>query len=127
VGAFFLLAGISKFTDLTGTAGYIDSVGLPMASVVALLVAIFETVAGLALIVGKYTKHAALLLAGFTLVAAVLFHGPNTWETSAMQQLMFMKNMAITGGLLFMSAHLRSECHSGHSVKEETAQDDTSV
>ena len=87
IGAFFILAGISKFADLSGTAGYIDSVGLPMASTVALLTALFEVAAGLALITGKYTKYAALLLAGFTLLAGILFHGPAMWSENPMQQM----------------------------------------
>lgn len=130
IGAFFLLAGISKFTDLSGTAGYIDAVGLPMASTVALLTALFETIAGLTLIVGRYTKQVSLLLVGFTLLAAALFHSPSTWSNSATQQLMFMKNIAIAGGLLFMSAHLNSGCHKNQRHSEESikiAQEEDSL
>jgi putative oxidoreductase len=47
-----------------------------------------------------------LALAAFTLLATVLFH--NYWAMPAdqqmMQQLMFMKNLAITGGLLVLFA-----------------------
>ena len=45
-------------------------------------------------------------MAAFTLLATVLFH--NYWAMPAdqqmMQQLMFMKNLAITGGLLVLFA-----------------------
>jgi len=126
IGTFFLLAGISKFADLTGTAGYIDSIGLPMASTVALLTALFEVAAGLALIVGKYTKYAALSLAGFTLLAAVLFHGPSTWAEAPMQQIMFMKNLAIIGGLLYMAGHLITTCHV-KTVTDSSESDTTAV
>jgi putative oxidoreductase len=122
MGAFFLLAGISKFMDLSGTTGYINSVGLPGASVLALTVAAFEVLAGLALITGKYTKYAALLLAGFTLVTGVLFHGPGTWADAPVQQIMFMKNMAIMAGLLFMSAHISSGYHSKQAEQQHNPQ-----
>ena len=119
IGAFFLLAGVSKFTDLSGATEYISSVGLPMASALAITVAAFEVLVGLALIVGKYTKYAALLLAGFTLIASILFHSPNTWVENPVQQIMFMKNIALMGGLLFMAAHLTNTCHSNNSTKTE--------
>jgi putative oxidoreductase len=122
IGAFFLLAGLSKFADLSGTAGYIDSVGIPMASTVAILTAVFETAAGLALVIGKYTKHAAVLLAGFTLLATALFHAPATWAEAPMQQIMFMKNIAIVGGLLYMAGHLTSTKHVP-AAKEDTRTD----
>jgi len=124
LGAFFLLAGISKFTDITGTAGYIDSIGLPMASTLAIATAVFETVAGLALIAGRYTQHAALLLAGFTLLSGALFHGPGSWADSPTQQIMFMKNMAIMGGLLFMSAHMSSGSHRSRKNEPQEGQEE---
>lgn len=111
IGAFFLLAGLSKLADISGTAAYIESVGLPMATVLVILTVALEVGAGLALIIGKYTKYAALLLSGFTLLAGALFHGPATWAESPTQQIMFMKNLAIIGGLLYIAGHLTSTCH----------------
>jgi putative oxidoreductase len=100
----FVLAGFSKFADLGGTAGYIASKGLPMAGVLAFLTAALEVVAGIALVVGYQARIAALALAVFTLLASVLFH--NFWAMPAdqqmMQQLMFMKNLSVAGGLLLL-------------------------
>ena len=52
------------------------------------------------------TRWAALALALFTATAAIFFH--NYWgvpaEQAMMQQLMFWKNVAITGGLLGFAA-----------------------
>jgi putative oxidoreductase len=102
----FLLAGISKFAGLEGTAGYIASKGLPAPQVLAIATAALEVVAAVLLIVGWQARWAALALAVFTLVASVLFH--NYWampaEQQMMQQLMFMKNIAVTGGLLAIFA-----------------------
>lgn len=98
----FVLAGIGKLGGLEGTAGFIASKGLPMPMVLAAATGVLEVVAGVMLIVGWQARWAALALALFTLVASVIFH--NYWampaEQQMMQQLMFMKNLAVTGGLL---------------------------
>ncbi len=104
LAAMFILAGFSKFGNLQGTAGYIASGGLPMASVLAFLVASLEVVGGIALAIGFQARIAAAALAGFTLLATFLFH--NFWampaEQAFVQQLMFMKNLAVVGGLLMV-------------------------
>src|SRR3989344_4599174 len=60
----------------------------------------------LALIFGFGTRLAALALAFFTLVASFFFHA--FWDLPAdkqmMQQLMFFKNVGVTGGLLALAA-----------------------
>ncbi len=102
----FLGAGISKFSGLDGTAGYIGSAGLPMPMLLAIATAALEVVAAVMLIVGWQARWAALALAAFTLLATVLFH--NYWampaEQQFTQQLMFMKNLAVSGGLLLVFA-----------------------
>ena len=102
----FVLAGLSKFGSLAGTAGYMASAGLPGSTALAALVGAFEVVAGLALAVGFQARWAALALALFTLLAAVLFH--QYWNAPAgqamVQQLMFMKNLAIAGGMFVVAA-----------------------
>lgn len=103
----FVTAGISKLTGIEGTAGYIASVGLPAAQLLAIGAGVLELVAGALLIVGFQARWAALALAAFTVIASVLFH--NFWAMPAdqafMQQLIFMKNLAVTGGLLFVFAY----------------------
>jgi putative oxidoreductase len=102
----FVLAGIGKLTGLEGTAGYIASKGLPAPMLLAIAAGVVELVAGVLLIIGWQARWAALALAAFTLVATVIFH--NYWampaEQQMMQQLMFMKNLAVTGGLLLVFA-----------------------
>jgi putative oxidoreductase len=102
----FLLAGISKIGDgFAGTVGYIGSVGLPLAQLVAIGTIILEVGAALLLIIGWKARWAALALMLFTLAAALLFH--NYWAMPAdkqmMQQIMFLKNLAVAGGLLMLA------------------------
>lgn len=103
----FLPAGISKIGGFAGTAGYIGSVGLPMPEVGAAIAILVEVGASILLIIGLFTRPAALVLAIFTLVASFFFHA--FWsmpaEAQMMQSLMFYKNIAIVGGLLAIAAH----------------------
>ena len=102
----FILAGFGKLTGLAGTAGYIASKGLPLPTLLAFGAGALELLGGIALAVGLRARWAALALAVFTIVATFLFH--DYWampaEQQMVQQLMFMKNLAITGGLLFVFA-----------------------
>ena len=102
----FLPAGISKIAGFVGTVGYIASKGAPLPEVAAIIAIIVEVGGGLALLLGFKARWAALVLAVFTLVATVIFH--NYWAMPAaqqmVQQLMFMKNIAVIGGLLTLAA-----------------------
>ena len=102
----FLLAGISKITGFEGTVGYIASKGLPLPALLAIGTIALEVLGALALIIGWQTRWAALALAFFTLAASVLFH--SFWAVAAdqqfVQQLMFMKNMSVAGGMLVLAA-----------------------
>ena len=106
LAALFLPAGISKIGGFAGTAGYIGSVGLPMPELGAAIAIAVEVLGGIALIVGFGTRWAALALAVFTLVASIFFHA--YWalpaEQQMLQQLMFMKNIGMVGGLLALAA-----------------------
>ena len=97
----FIMAGLSKFGGIAGTAGYIGSVGLPAPTLLAWLSGIWEVVAGLAVLVGFQTRWAALALAAFCILTAVIFH---TDFSDQMQMTIFMKNFTIVGGLLALFA-----------------------
>lgn len=102
----FVLSGFGKLTDLQGTAQYVASGGLPFPALVAFLVGVLELAGGLALVLGYRVRPVGLLLALFTLAASFAFHA--FWSLPAdqqfVQQLMFMKNLSIAGGMLLVSA-----------------------
>ena len=102
----FIVAGFGKLSDISGTAGYIASGGLPMASALAVLVGLLELFGGIAVAVGFQARWAALALGLFTLAASVLFH--KFWAVPAdqafVQQLMFMKNLSVAGGMFVVAA-----------------------
>lgn len=100
MAAIFLMAGISKIGQYAGTQGYMESVGVPGA-LLPLVIAL-EIGGALALIVGFRTRWAALALAGFTILSALLFH---LNFADQMQSILFMKNISMAGGLLVLAAH----------------------
>ena len=101
LGHIFLLAGLSKIgTAYEGTQGYMEAMGVP--GMLLPLVILLEIVGGLAIIAGWKTRWASYALAAFTVIAAVIFH--NNFGDQ-IQMIMFMKNIAITGGLLLLAGH----------------------
>ena len=93
----FLLAGLNKIGGYEATQGYMGAMGVPGALLP--LVIVLEVAGALALIVGWQTRWVALALAAFTILAALLFHA--NFEDQ-MQMILFMKNLAVAGGLLLV-------------------------
>lgn len=99
ISAIFIMAGINKISGYAGTQGYMESMGVPGALLP--LVILLEIGGGLAVLVGWQTRIAAFLLAGFTVLSALIFHA-NLGDQ--MQFILFMKNLAMAGGLMFLVA-----------------------
>lgn len=91
----FIISGFSKITGYAGTQQYMASQGVP--AFLLPLVILTELGGGVLLVLGWKTRWVALALAGFTLLAALLFH---LKPGDQMQMISFMKNLAIAGGLL---------------------------
>ena len=102
----FLASGVEKLGALHGTAEAIASTGLPLGFPLAVVGAGFVVAAPAALVGGWEARAAALALALFTVAASFLFHA--YWQVPPaqqhVQQLLFLKNLAITGGLLSVGA-----------------------
>lgn len=106
LAVLFLASGLGKATGFAGTVAYIASKGLPLPEAGAAMACALELLGGLALIAGWKTRSAALGLAAFTAMAGILFH--NFWASPAeqlvAQQVQFLKNVCIVGGLLTLAA-----------------------
>jgi putative oxidoreductase len=100
LGHIFLISGLSKISGYEGTQGYMESMGVP--GMLLPLVIALEVGGGLAVITGWKTRLAAAALAGFTILAALIFHNA---LGDQIQMIMFMKNIAITGGLLLLAIY----------------------
>ena len=97
IALIFVAAGYSKIGGYAGTQAYMESVGVPGA-LLPLVIAL-ELGGGIAIILGAFTRYAALGLAVFSLASAFLFHAN---FADQVQQIMFMKNLAMAGGFLFL-------------------------
>lgn len=97
----FIISGVGKATNPEGTIGYIQSVGAPMPEVAYVIALVVELGLGIALLVGFKARWAAAGIALFTIATAFLFHFN---LADQMQQIMFLKNLTIAGGLLIVVA-----------------------
>ncbi|MFL9590795.1 DoxX family protein [Aeromonas schubertii] len=95
----FVSAGWSKIGGYAGTQGYMEAMGVP--GMLLPLVILLELGGGLAILAGMLTRSVSLLLAGFCVLAALLFHYQ---PADQMQMIMFMKNISIAGGFLVLAA-----------------------
>lgn len=99
----FILAGVGKIMDPAGTIGYMQSVGLPGALLWPTIA--LELLGGLAVAVGFKARYAAFALAAFCVISAIIFHRN---FADQMQMYMFLKNIAMAGGLLLLATSART-------------------
>ena len=97
ISLIFLIAGIGKIFNYEGTIGYMESFGIPGYLLIPAI--IIEILFPLLVIIGYKTKLAAIILALFSILLAIIFH---TDFSSQMQLMSFLKNLAIAGGFLII-------------------------
>ena len=106
IGIIFLLSGLSKIGGFAGTAGWMASKGLPMAEVLLAITIVIEVGASLMIIAGYQARLGAAVLFLWMIPVTFLFH--NYWAMPAdqqmIQQIMFMKNLGLMGGMLYIMA-----------------------
>ena len=107
LAAIFVISGLNKLSDFSGTAGFMSGAGLPAAEFLLVLTILIEVAGGLMIVLGWYTRQLALILFLFMLPVTAVFHNP--WaaaDPAQVQQQMihFLKNLAIMGGLLHLYA-----------------------
>lgn len=103
LAALFILFGFEKITGYAGSAQYMEAYGLP-GLLLPLAIAV-ELGGGLAILLGVFTRCAALALAGFCIVTALVFHTAWSGDGGQAQLINFMKNLALAGGLLVLATN----------------------
>jgi putative oxidoreductase len=102
----FILAGIGKLTDWSGTEQYMAAHGMVAVPFFLTMAVLFELGAGTCLLLGWQTRWAALALIVFLIPTTLIFH--NFWAYSGPQRMEqmhnFLKNIAIMGGLTTLVA-----------------------
>lgn len=104
IAAIFILSGVGKFFNWDQTAAYMASKGLTMVPLFLIGAALVEIIGGLTLVFGYKTRWGATLLLLYLIPTTVIFH--DFWNQSGAeymtQQIEFLKNLAIFGGLLYV-------------------------
>jgi len=95
----FVISGFGKIGGYAGTAAYMAANGVP--GMLLPLVIVLEIGGGILVLLGWHTRIASLLLAGFTILALLLFHLPVTAEN----QIVFLAELGVAGGFLVLAAH----------------------
>ena len=97
MAAIFVFSGIGKALAPEATLGYIQSAGLPFASLALIGAIAIEIGGGALLVLGYKTRLVAAGLAVFSLVTAFVFHNAIGDQN---QLIHLLKNVAMSGGLL---------------------------
>jgi len=107
LGALFIISGFGKITGYEGTAGYMASKGMPFVNLLLPAAIAIELGGGLLLALGYKARWAALAIFLFLIPTTLIFHA--FWgidpKEAAMQQINFLKNVSIAGGMLMVFAH----------------------
>jgi putative oxidoreductase len=94
----FIQSGIMKIFGFAGTQTMMEQHGLP--GILLPLVILTEAGGGLCVLLGLWTRYAAIALAGFCVLAAYFFHYQ---PDDQMQMINFAKNITIAGGFLVLA------------------------
>ena len=106
----FLVAGWGKIVGYAGTAGYMESMGVPGALLP--LVILVEFGGGLALLFGFQTRFASLGLGLFSIITAFIFH------SGAEDAINFMKNFAMAGGFFMLMLYGAGRISLDHLIEK---------
>lgn len=90
----FIVSGWGKITGYAATVGYMEGMGV--SGRLLPLIILLEFGGGLAILFGFQTRLAALGLAIFSILSAIIFHGAPADIVN------FMKNFAMAGGYLLL-------------------------
>lgn len=103
--SLFVVSGFGKLTDFAGTVNYMQYVNAPLPQVAAVVAIVMELLVGLALLVGFRVRPLALLLLAFVAGTSLIGHPfwTMTGDARDLNQVQFLKNLAIMGGLLLLA------------------------
>jgi putative oxidoreductase len=101
MATIFIFSALGKLAAPAATIGYIQSVGLPFATLGFAIAVAVELGGGLMLVAGLKTRWVAAALAAFSIVTGLAFHNALGDQN---QLIHLLKNVAMAGGLLQVAA-----------------------
>ncbi len=97
LSAIFVYSGVMKIFHFSATTGFMTAQGMHMAGMFLVLAILVEIAGGLSVLLGYFPRLGALALALYLVPVTLVFHR-NFGDPG--QAAHFMKNVAISGGLL---------------------------
>lgn len=106
MAVIFVISGVGKVGNFSGTAAAIAGKGVPLADIALVITIIIELGGAAMLILGWKTRFAAGVMFLWMIPVTLLFH--NFWAVPADQQMimqiMLLKNLSMMGGFLYVMA-----------------------
>ena len=100
ISLVFILLGLEKCMDFDHSRQLLNDLGIPAAPFLLVISIIIEFVGGVLVLIGYHVKIVAIIMACYLIVITAIFH-PIWIDLVHFQD--FVKNIAITGGLLTLS------------------------
>lgn len=105
-GGVLAFTGLNHFFETEEMTGYAEYKGLPAPKAGVLLSGVLLILGGLGIIAGVLPAVSAVVIAGFLIISALIFH--DFWAVSEEEQqtemTQFLKNIALAGGALVIVA-----------------------
>lgn len=102
IAFIFLMNGLGKVTNPSETQQYMEQYGMPLTFLFLIGAICVELLGGLSILIGLKARWGALALFLFLIPTTLIFHRE---FSDQIQVIMFMKNLAIMGGLLLLVCH----------------------
>jgi putative oxidoreductase len=105
LAVLFLWGGVTKLIGYAGFVGYLHAKGIPYVQIAAPIATAIELIGAIMLIVGVLIRPLGIVMAIYTVTAAILGHDFwNVADASAQRDMVihFWKNLGIAGGFLLL-------------------------
>lgn len=106
LSAIFLGSGINKIMNPLATIEKMSAHGMPLTSILLVAAIALEILGGLSVLLGIKLRWGAIALIVFLIPATLIFH---TDFSTEIEQAMFLKNLAMLGGLLMLIQYGRGD------------------
>ena len=114
ISSLFIFEAFKKFSLKEETIFYMEDYGVP--EILFYPALLFEMIFPILLIIGYKTKISAFVMFIFTIVVTIVFHSD---FGDQMQLMAFLKNLAIAGGFLIISANEPKVCTLDYYLKNK--------
>jgi len=106
LAAIFLVSGVAKLTDTSGTIQHMTAAGIPYPETLALVAGAAEVLGAISIATGLLARVGSLGLFLYLIPTTLIFHAfwKEAGEARLPQMVNFMKNLAIMGGLAVLAA-----------------------